>query len=386
MSRQFGLRLAAGWLALAVLLVGCDKDKDVAPPAALVPIAGKAAVQRLWEASLGGKDRMLRLALAPATDGTRLYAAGQDGVVHAFEPVSGRTLWQVKTKLGLSAGPGVGGGMVVAGSSDGRVIALDAATGERRWLVRMTGEVLATPVIAPHAVIVRTVDGRVRALALDTGRELWSNEEQVPRLTLRGTSVPAVAGDTVVCGFDNGKVAAYGVTNGDLLWEAGVSPPHGKTELERMVDIDGHIEISGHDVFVAGFQGRVAMLALDSGQVWWSRELSSYRGLVLDGETLYVTTSDGTLDALRRRDGTPLWTSDKLIRRGLTTPAVDGDAIVVADFAGYVHWLDKSTGALIARMPTKKKSRITNAPIVANGIVYVQSDAGRLYAFRARQK
>jgi len=385
-SRSVVARLAAGWLALAALLVGCDKDKDVAPPATLVPFAAKLSVQRLWDASLGGKDRALRLALAPAADDKRIYAAGPDGSVHAFDALSGRSLWRVNSKLGLSAGPGVGAGLVVTGTSDGQVLALDAATGARRWLIRTSGEVLAQPVIGPQSVIVRTVDGRVRALALDTGRELWSNEQQVPRLSLRGTAVPAIAGDTVVCGFDNGKVAAYSINNGDLLWEASISPPRGKTELERLVDIDGRIEVSGHDVFVAGFQGRVAMLALDSGQVWWSRELSSYRGLVLDGEILYITTAEGSVQALRRRDGTPIWDTDKLIRRGLTTPVIDGGAVVVADFEGFVHWLDKDSGEIIARMPTKKKERITNAPLVANGVVYVQNDAGRLWAFRAHKK
>ena len=376
-------RLALVLAACAAAFAACDKDKDVAPPVALVAIDAKVSVQRLWEDSLGGKDRRLRLALRPAADGTRVYAAAADGELRALEPVSGRSLWRTKTKLELSAGPGVGSGLVVAGSSDGQLIALDAATGSKRWQVRTTGEVLATPIIALQAVLVRTVDGRIHGLALDTGRELWSDEQPIPRLTLRGTSAPALAGDTVVCAFDNGKVAAYGVSNGDVLWDTGVSPPHGKTELERLVDIDGQIAVSGHDVFVAGFQGRMAMLALDSGQVWWSRELSSYRGLALDGETLYVTTAESSVQALRRRDGTPMWQQDRLLRRGLTTPEVDGTALVVADFEGFVHWLDAASGALIGRTRTAK-GRITNAPVAANGIVFVQTDAGKLFAFRAR--
>jgi outer membrane protein assembly factor BamB len=379
------LGFATASLALACALVACSKDKDVEPPAALVAINARVSVQRLWEVSLGGKDRALRLALAPAVDGGRLYAAGADGSVHAFDAASGHSLWRTKTKLNLSAGPAVGNRLVVAGASDGRVVALDAATGAKRWQVRTTGEVLAAPVITAQAIVIRTVDGRVRALAPDTGRELWSNEEPVPRLTLRGTSTPVLAGDTVICGFDNGKVAAYGLGNGDVLWETAVIPPRGKTELERLVDIDGRIEVSGHDVFVAGFQGRVAMLALDSGQVWWSRDLSSNRGVALDGETLFVTTADSSVQALRRRDGTPIWQQDRLLRRGLTTPTIDGDALVVADFQGFVHWIDRASGALVGRIGTHK-GRVTNAPVVANGIVYVQTDAGRIYALRARPR
>jgi len=378
-------KLTAAFALLALALGACDKDKDVAPPAAIVPFNAKLSVQRLWEENLGGKDRRLRLELRPAVDGTRVYAAAGDGEIRAFEPKSGRSLWRVKTKLELSAGPGAGEGLVVLGTSDGQVIAVDAATGARRWQVRTTGEVLAAPAVAPQAVVVRTVDGRVHGLALDNGHELWSNEQPIPRLTLRGTSAPALAGDTVVCGFDNGKVAAYSIANGDVLWDTGVSPPHGKTELERLVDIDGEIAVSGHDVFVASFQGRVAMLALDSGQVWWSRELSSYRGLTLEGETLFVTGADSSVQALRRRDGTPIWQQEAMLRRGLTSPEVDGDWVVLADFEGYVHWLDKASGALLGRARAAK-GRITNAPVAQNGIVYVQTDAGQLFAFRARAR
>ena len=383
--RPLALRLPLLLVALGALIAGCDKDKDIAPPVQLVAINARLSIQRLWEVKLGGKDKALRLALSPSADGTRIYAAAQDGGVQAFEPKSGHSLWHVKTKLALSAGPGSGNGLVVVGTSDGQIVALDAANGATKWKVRTTGEVLATPVVAPQAVIVRTVDGRIHSLALDTGKESWSNEQFIPRLTLRGTAAPVVAGDTVVCAFDNGKVAAYGLGNGDVLWDTGVSPPRGKTELERMVDIDGRIEVSGHDVFVAGFQGRVAMLALDSGQIWWSRELSSYRGLALDGETLYVTTADGSIQAMRRRDGTPVWQQDRLLRRGLTAPVVDGDSLVVVDFQGFVHWLDRASGALVGRIKTSKE-RVTNAPMVASGIVYVQTDAGRLFALRARAR
>jgi outer membrane protein assembly factor BamB len=384
-SRAHLARSCAAVATLAVLLVACDSDKDIEPPAVLVAIDAKLAVERVWSASLGGKDRSLRLGLAPVVVDGKVYAAGDRGMVAAFDGASGRTLWRKDTKLALAGGPAAGSGLVVVGSSDGKLIALDAGSGAQRWLVRVSGEVLSAPAIAPQAVIVRTVDGRVRALALDTGKELWSNEQQVPRLTLRGVARPVLAGDTVVCGFDNGKVAAYGVANGDVLWETAVSPPRGKTELERLVDIDGALAVSGHDVFAAGFQGRVAMVALDSGQIWWSREASSYRGVALAGETIFLTGADSVVSALRRRDGTPVWQQERLARRGLTAPAVDRDAVVVADFEGHVHWLDAASGALIGRIAAGG-TRYTNAPVAADGLVYLQNDGGELYALRAQPR
>jgi len=376
------VRIALVVGVLATALIGCSKDKDVEPPAVLVPFAAKLSVQRLWEVSVGAKNVLLRLALSPAIADGQVYVAAQDGAVRALNAASGREMWRVNTKLPLSAGPGVGGGLVVVGSSDGQVVALDARSGATKWKIRVSGEVLATPAVTASGIAVRTVDGRVRALAVDTGRELWSNEEQVPRLTLRGTAAPTVAGDIVLCGFDNGKMAAYSLSTGDVLWDTAISPPRGRTELERMVDIDGHFEVSGHDVFVAGYQGRVAMLGLESGQIWWSHEASSNHGLAVDDRRVFVTLADSKVQALLRKDGTSAWTQEALIRRGLTAPVIDQDALVVADFEGYLHWIDRDSGALLARVVTKKKARITNAPVVADGVVYVQTDAGQVYAFR----
>ncbi len=376
-------RLALALAVLGTVLGACSKDKDVEPPMTLVGFTQTLDVRRAWDLSVGDKDRRLRLALSPAIDDGRVYAAGHGGAVFAVDAKTGKVLWRSATKLPLSAGPGVGNGLVVAGASDGSVVALDAATGARRWSVRASGEVLAAPAVSDQSVIVRTVDGRVRAFAVSDGHEQWSAEQTVPRLSLRGTAPPVIAGDSVVCGFDDGRAVAYGLATGDRLWESAVSTSRGKTEIERLNDIDGAVRVSGRDVFVVGFQGKLAMLALDSGQVWWSRDLSSYRGLALGEEAIYVATADGHVQALRRRDGTSLWTNEQLLRRGLTAPAIDGDSIVVADFEGYLHWIDRATGALAARVQTKK-GPVTNGPVAADGYVYLQTDGGRVFAYTTR--
>ena len=173
-------------------------------------------------------------------------------------------------------------------------------------------------------------------------------EQQVPRLSLRGTAIPVIAKEVAVSGFDNGKVMAVSLSTGDTVWDTALASPHGRTELDRLVDIDSAVRVVGDNVFAAGFQGRTAMLALDSGQIWWAHDMSSYRGLAVDEENLFVTQSDGVVVALRQRDGSELWRNDKLKRRGLSTPAVTSTAIAVADYQGYLHWLDKATGELVA--------------------------------------
>ena len=373
-------------LGLAALLIaaGCSKDKDVEPPATLVKFPATLPVKKLWGEGVGGgkKQLVLRLGLGPAVDNGVVFAASHKGEVLAASLDTGRHLWVKKLKIPISAGPGAGAGMVVVGSSKGAVVTLDGATGRELWRARLNSELLSAPAIGEKVIAIRSVDGRLHGLDAHTGKELWSVEQQVPRLSLRGTATPLIAKEVAISGFDNGKVMAVSLNTGDTVWDSALATPHGRTELDRLVDIDSAVRVVGDNVFAAGFQGRTAMLALDSGQVWWAHDMSSYRGLAVDEDNLYVTQSDGIVVALRQRDGSELWRNQKLKLRRLSTPVLTSTAVAVADFQGYLHWLDKNTGELVARERVAKE-RISNSPVAVGDTVVVLTDRGKLAAFRA---
>jgi len=376
------LRRTFAVLAALGALVACDKDKTSLPPAELVDINQSLAVKELWSARVGDGEAKLRLALGLAEHAGVLYAASRDGDVVALDPADGRSRWKAETVDDLSAGPSAGSGLVVVGSTSGKVVALDAETGQRRWEANVRGEVLAAPLVSGDRVVVRLVDGRLRGLNAADGKEAWMVDDIVPRLTLRGTSPPVAAGDVAISGFDSGRVMAVSIASGDILWQAQVATPRGRTELERLADVDAAVRVAGEEVYAVGYQGRVAMIALDSGQLWWARDLSSYRGLGLDDDQLYVATSAGDVVALRRRDGGTVWQQQGLARRALGVPAVHGGAVVVGDFDGYLHWLDASNGRFVARKRLGG-ARISAAPIVVGDRLFVMDEDGRVAAFRA---
>jgi outer membrane protein assembly factor BamB len=380
------MRSLLPWMFAALLIAaGCSKDKDVEPPAALVKFPATLPVKKLWGDNVGGgkKQVKLRLGLGPATDNGLVFAASDKGEVVAVNLESGHQVWVKKFKrVQLSAGPAAGEGIVVVGSTKGGVIALEAATGKELWRARVNSELLSAPAISAKVVVMRSVDGRLHGFDFTTGKELWSVEQQVPRLSLRGTAIPVIAKEIAVSGFDNGKVMAVSLNNGDTVWDTALASPHGRTELDRLVDVDSAVSVVGDNVFATGFQGRTAMLALDSGQIWWAHDMSSYRGLATDQANLFVTQSDGVVVAMRQRDGSELWRNDKLKRRGLSTPVVTSTAVAVADYQGYLHWLDKATGELVARERVAK-FRVSNPPAAAGDTVIVLTDGGKMGAYRA---
>jgi outer membrane protein assembly factor BamB len=377
------LPLVAALLAASALLGACSKNKNIDPPAELTDFTAKVQVQRVWSAGVGGAEPKLRLGLGVAVDGERAFAAGHDGDVVAWTVTGGKRLWRTNTKLPLAGGPGAGGGLVVVGSSFGDVVALDAATGKQRWKTRINSEILSAPAVDGDLVVVRTVDGRISGLEASDGKPRWNAEQQVPRLSLRGAATPIIADDIVACGFDNGRVLALNRRDGTTAWEVTVSPPAGRTELQRLVDIDSAIRAGGDDLYVVTFQGRIARIGRDTGQVWWTREMSSYRGLAVDEDAVYVSTSDGEIVKIGRRTGVEMWRQKVLSHRRLSAPAVLGNQVVVADFEGYLHFLDAETGDLSARIGSGGE-RVTAPPVVVGDELLVVNDEGKLAAFRIR--
>ena len=373
------------WYSLAALLalVACDsKEKKVEKPAELTDIKSPTVrIQKLWGASVGGGGKKLRLGLGLATAGNQLFAAGRDGDVAAFDLKTRQTdSGARKPSSSLSGGTGVGSGVVAVGSADGQVVAIGADDGKERWRHEVKGEILSAPAVAENEVIVRTVDGKLRALSLADGAELWTAEQQIPRLTLRGTAAPVVAREIAISGFDNGRVLAVSLADGATVWDSPVSPSHGRTELERLNDIDAAVKVAGRRRIRRRLPGsrrhagaRLGPDLVDARRVQLSRSRRRRRADVRQ------STSQGDVVALKRRSGVEVWRDESLKRRSLSAPAVVGDYVVVADLDGYVHWFDRATGSPAGR--TKSGGdRVTNAPLSVDGNLYLINDEGEIVA------
>ena len=378
------LRRCAICLLAALSIAGCslfggDDDEEL-QPTELVDFKQTLDVRRLWSAKLGDGTEFLRIALSPAGDGNRIYAASYDGKVSAYDPKNGKRIWRSEVDVELSAGPGVGEGVVVVAGYDGDLIALDADDGVELWRVNILGESLARPLIKDDAVVAYTIDGRIRVFSIFDGSERWSLEQSLPALTLRGSAPPIVVGTSVIAGFDNGRLQAISLSDGSAQWESILTPPSGRSDLDRLADIDGTMAAVGQDVYASGYQGRVAALAAESGQILWAREISGLPGLTADWNNIYLVGDEGEILALLRRNGDDIWRQESLIRREPTAPVAFSTAVVVGDFEGYVHFFNNFDGRPVARVRVGK-GLISHAPVVIGGQLYVQSESGKLQVY-----
>ena len=380
--KRINLTLAAG---LAVLmLAGCgSSSKKELPPMELEKFTAEVELERSWKRNIGVGQGELYNNLQPALDGLTLYAADANGRVVSMDRDTGKVNWQVKLKEPLSGAVGAGGGRVMLGTLNGAVITLDESDGSELWRAQVSSEVLAPPQTNGDIIVVQTQDDKLVALDIGTGEQRWMYESSLPVLTVRGHSTPVVSLYRVYAGLASGRVVALDASNGIPLWEQRVAQPEGRSELERMVDIDGHLLLDDQTLYAATYQGNLVALDAESGNIRWQRPASSHGGPGAGFGSVYLSRADGAVEAYDQNRATPLWTNEQLLRRQLTAPVAFDSYVAVADYEGYLHLLAQTDGRLVGRVRVDSKG-VRVPPIARSGTLYVYGNSGDLAAYQLR--
>lgn len=368
---------ACGWID------SLRKD-DSAKPLALERINEAAQLERLWRVNVGNGQGDKYNLLKPALSGSRIFAAANNGDVLAIDTASGRTLWRQRTNEVISGATGVGGDLVLVGTENSQVLALAQDDGRELWRARVSSEVLAAPATNGRIVVVQTVDGKLIGLDARSGAQTWVYENDVPALSLRGTSSPLIIDNFVIAAMANGTVVSIATDNGTLRWEERVAIPTGRSEIERLVDIDGDVLINDAGLLlVVSYQGYLSAIDAVTGQTRWRTAASSYVGTGFGFGNIYLADAQGKLTAYRSGQEAQVWSNESLLRRQLSTPHGFSNYVAVGDFEGYVHLLSQIDGRMLGR--TKVDSAGVRGRMVSQGnTLYVYGNSGTLAALRVR--
>ncbi|HCL41173.1 MAG TPA: outer membrane protein assembly factor BamB [Pseudomonas sp.] len=367
----------------AAVMVGCSSSKKELPPAELEKFNAEVELDRIWKRNVGVGQGDLYNNLTPALDGLTLYAADAKGRVVALERETGKEKWEVKLKEPLSGAVGAGGGLVLVGTLDGQVITLDEADGSEKWRAQVSSEVLAAPQTNGDVVVVQTQDDKLVGLDISNGERRWIYESTLPVLTVRGHSEPVVDVRQVFAGLASGKVVALSAETGIPMWEQRVAQPTGRSELERMVDIDGRLLLDDQTLYVVSYQGNVAALDAQSGRPLWQHAASSYVGPGAGFGSVYISEADGTVQALDAGSATELWSTEALARRQLTAPVAFSNFVAVGDFEGYLHLLAQTDGRMAGRVRVDGDG-LRAAPLTVGDLLFVYGNSGDLAAYKLK--
>ena len=337
-------------LLLAVLFVSaCADDDNLEQPAELVPFYSKHYLDVSWHASTGAGAEEQYVFLHPLILKDIAVTASRNGVLNIISLKTGGFEEDIELDTVISAGVGGNEDVWLLATRDAYVIAVDGKNRVELWRTRVSSEVLAKPVLYKDTVVVRTVDGKILSLDLQNGKIRWQYQRAIPDLTLRGTSEPVIARDRIFAGLADGRLIAISPEDGAVIWDIALATPTGRSEIQRLIDIDGDAELYGRVLYAASFQGRIAAIDVERGQFLWARDFSTHTGVILDEKVLYSSDDKGNIWALDRLNGATIWKQEKLAYRKLTRPTIIGDYLAVGDFEGYVHLLSRYDGHFIAR-------------------------------------
>lgn len=375
------MRLAAKFACAGamVMLAGCSlfgKDKPHNPPAALVEFKSTLAVHQAWSSSIGSAGEFN---FSPAVVGDSVFAAAADGSVMRADAANGHMQWRIQAGMPLTAGVGSDGNTVAVAGAKGAVLAFDGE-GKLRWKAQASSEILSVPAVGAGVVIVRSVDNRIIAFDAMSGIQRWTVLRTVPTLTLRNAPGITIDGQMAYVALPGGHLLALLANSGAARWEVAVGEPRGATELERIADISGAPAIVGGDVCAVSFQGRIGCFDLINGNPRWTKSLSSSVGVGVDERFVFAAGEHGVLNAFSRDSGSSVWTSKLLENRGLSAPVSFGRAVAVGDAQGYIHFLSREDGSMLARVATDG-SALVATPVVAGANVVFQTHSGTVVAY-----
>ena len=390
------MRQISRYLVLLVMmlsLAGCSTvsgwfdsdDDDLTAPVPLSDITETVNIKELWSVGVGDGQGDGFYRLQPAISGDVIYAASADGEVLAVDRKRGKTLWELELDIALSGGVGVYEDVLLLGSSEGLVLQLDASTGEQLWTTMLTGEILSPPQANGKVVVVQTYNGKLQGLDFTTGELLWTHTSKVPVLTVRGTSAPIIENNRVYAGFANGRVLAFDTQTGAIVWEVRVAIPQGRSEIERIVDVDGTMELGGGELYAASYQGSVVAIDVGAGRKIWQQKVSSFSGVSLGFGNVYAADEDGTLNAFMQNGEGVRWTQGALGYRQLSRPTPVGSYVAVADFEGYLHVLSQVDGDFVGRLRVDNDG-VRGDMLSEDGILYVFGNDGDLVAYEITPK
>lgn len=381
------MKYGSSILVLALVtacLSGCSifSADDEIEPAKLQKIQQQVELTTLWSARSASSNNHFWANLQMAVSTESLFTADHSGSIVASDLKNGQPQWSVDLDLPISGGLGYGDQKLVFGTIEGQIYVLNAIDGGLLWSADVSSEVLSSPAVNSKIVVAQSIDNRLYAFDAKTGEELWQHDAGAPILSVRGNSSSMILNNMVISAFDNGKLIAFNADNGALLWETRLALPKGRTELERMIDIDGQPILVGDIIYSVSYQGRLGALTRGTGRNLWFQDSSSHHSPAHSRGKLFVTEAKNhVVRAFKAGNGEELWNNNQLEYRQLTGPATLGNSVAVADAEGYIHLLDADTGEFVGR--TKVGGGGVSADLlVVDQTLLVQSNNGLISAFK----
>jgi len=361
--------LVSRLLLVGLLLVGCAQ------------LADKSSLALDWHTNLGYGSRLQLRHQYPIYYDDKLFFCDKNRLI-ALDADNGKRLWQQKFPATLNSCLGRFADILYFTDNEGAVYAFNAISRELLWQLSLGENSIIAPTANEQVVLILTLNEHLYALNAQDGAILWSYQAFKPPLTLFGSFRPLIVGPYSIVGFGDGTLVIHNWQEGRLVSYRQIATPQGKTDLERLVDLDAIAVFDDGILYVPSSRNFILALDLQQGNQKWRAQHGSHLAVTYDGQTLYGVNQDNQLYALNKEEGKTLWLQNTHHR--LTAPTLWQGNIAVGDDKGYLYLFSSQDGSQLA------KRRIGVVPfnpslLLADDRLILLDTEGNVFALKSRE-
>ncbi len=349
-------------------------------------LALSSSLSPRWNSDAGrGSSKRSRIVASPIVYGGRVFTLDARGKVSSFSQSGGGLIWRVsmapdqeKDYEGYGGGLAIDGGRLYVATGFGKIHALNPANGKEIWVQEIGEPVRASPTAAFGKVFTTTALGSFICLNSEDGSVLWRYQGLPESASLLTNASPAISGSIVVAPYPSGEVVAFDIETGSPVWTETLSRSQRGSSLSALRNASRPV-ISNGVVYAVGHGGRMIASSLKTGERLWAQNVQGVQAPWVAGSTVYVVDIKGELMAMTAKDGKLLWRT-KLPGGGRWSgPVLAGGQLWLVSTKGMMVGVNAKLGSVAYKRGLGVK--MTIAPVVAGGRMYVLTDKAKLLSF-----
>lgn len=350
-----------------------------------------------WRATIGEGGGYRQILMAqPVVLNETVFAMDSDAIVSAFALDGGKRLWKTDTKPKDDDNTNVGGGLGADGTTLYAVnglsslVALDLASGKEKWRKDLGVPGRSAPMIADGRVFVSTIDNRLFAFAAVDGRQLWIHQGSPPVTAMLGQPAAAYYSGLVVAGFSSGELVCLRAESGSIVWTDSLGASLGRASSADFLSIRALPVIVNGLVYAISMGGLLVCNDVPSGRRVWERQVAGEDMPYIAGDWMFIISALQELAAININDGRigwitqlPRWKDPEKRKNTLTWygPLLVSDRLIVTGTSEDALSVSPYTGEVLGHI-NLSEGAAPSFPVVAEGIVLIVTNDGRLTALR----
>lgn len=335
-----------------------------------------------------GSWRHLQALAEPRIQNGVMYTFDTMFRVKAFDIKRGKKLWTralpLKDKYEFTGNGGmtVQGDVLYIATGDAQLYALSLLKGDILWEARLAAPAHAAPTVGYGKIFINTINAEMQVFDL-SGALLWSYSGLAESAALSGASSPVLSGGVVLTGFASGDLAALRQDNGQPLWEASLGQTRKTDAVTAIAAIKASPIVENGVVYAVSHSGVLGAYEIASGQKLFTARISADQTPVLAGGYLFIVGDNGKLYCLDKKTGDTVYERKLLAKNDKDVvwfgPCLAMGKLYLTNSLGELWTMDAKTGQKIKSQNVA--SAFYQAPIIADGQLFVLSHNGTLYTF-----